>query len=68
MKVFNNSVGKTLPDFKNASVFLVKPLDEKKRSIDGGMLEKAVSKQMKKKKKKVNRINSDRNLYLTGRE
>ena len=53
MKILNNSVSKTTPDFRNASLFLVKPMPKDKiRANEYGMLEKAVSKQMKKKKKK----------------
>ena len=56
MKVFNNSAVRTSPDFRNASVFLVKPLNQEKKKVgEYGMLQKAVNKQMKKKKKTVNR-------------
>ena len=53
MKAFNNSVGsRTSPDFKNASVFLVKPMPEDKRRGGDYGLDRAVTKQLVKKKKK----------------
>ena len=53
MKVLNNSVGRGSPGLKNATLFLVKPLpDQKSKAGDYGLLERAVSKQMKKATKK----------------
>ena len=67
MKVTGNSLGRLSPDIKNAAYFMVKPIENKKGS-DFGKLSQAVSKQMKKKKKKIVRNNSDMDLYLTGQE
>ena len=53
MKVSNNSVRSLLP--KSATLFWVKPLPSDRptpKTNDYGMLDKAVSKQLKKKKKK----------------
>ena len=67
MKGTGNSMARISPDLKNATYFMVKPIDNKKGN-DFGRLSQAVSKQMKKKKKKIVRNNSDMDLYLTGKE
>ena len=58
MKAFNNSVSsRTSPDFRNANVYLVKSLNGGQiRQSEYGMLDKVVSKQLKKKKKKNTKI------------
>jgi hypothetical protein len=59
MKILN-SVGRTSPDFKNSTLFLVKELPkDRSKSGEYNKLERAVSKQMKKKKKK-----NATNVYL----
>jgi hypothetical protein len=68
MKASNNSM-KGLLSSKNATLFWVKPVpSEKNNTNDYGMLDRAVSKQVKKKKKKRGLSYSERNLYLTGKE
>ena len=68
MKTSNNSVRGVVGP-KNATLFWVKPLpSDKNGTNDYGMLDRVISKQVKKKKKKQRGHSySDRDLYLTGK-